>query len=290
MGSARFEFLSTVPEASDGQLEALEQFILRSGRVLVLTGAGCSTESGIPDYRSPGGIWKDHKPIQYQEFIRSLDKRRRYWARSMVGWRSFARAMPNGTHRALAWLEQQGLIDALVTQNVDRLHHAAGSQRVIELHGTNHLVRCLGCHHRLTREDMQVSLERLNAGWTGQAVAVAPDGDAALTTEDFSGFGVPDCPQCGGMLKPDVVFFGENVPRERVALAFDWLQQADALWVVGSSLTVYSGYRFAKAAAEAGKPVAVLNIGPTRADDLASLKLEARCGELVPRLVERLQT
>ena len=289
MNSARFEFLSTVPEASDGQLEALERFILRSGRVLVLTGAGCSTESGIPDYRGPGGLWKDHKPIQYQEFIRSLDKRRRYWARSMVGWRSFARATPNPTHQALAWLEAQGQIDAILTQNVDRLHHAAGSQQVIELHGTNHQVRCLACNLRLTREELQGSLERLNAGWTAQVMAVAPDGDAALMTEDFSGFEVPECAQCGGMLKPDVVFFGENVPPERVAQAFDWLKQADALWVVGSSLTVWSGYRFAKAAAEAGKPLAVLNIGPTRADPLASLKLEARCGELVPRLVERLR-
>lgn len=288
MKAARFEFLSTTPAANDAQLEALERFVLSAGRLLVLTGAGCSTESGIPDYRSPGGLWKDHKPIQYHEFINSMDKRRRYWARSMVGWKSFARATPNATHHALATLEAAGHIEQILTQNVDRLHQAAGSRQVLELHGTNHQVRCLGCGDRMPREQMQALLEQQNGAWSAQAIAVAPDGDAALTTEDFSNFEVPQCPRCGGMLKPDVVFFGENVPPERVATAFDWLQKATALWVVGSSLTVWSGYRFARAAAEAGKPVALLNIGPTRADDLATLKLEARCGELVPRLVNRL--
>lgn len=289
MSGTRFEFLSSVSEASETELETLERFVLRSGRLLVLTGAGCSTESGIPDYRSPNGLWKDHKPMMYQDFIRSEEKRKRYWARAMIGWRSFSRATPNQTHKALAWLEQHRFIDYVLTQNVDRLHQEAGSMQVLELHGTNHQVICLSCGGLISRAHMQSLLEALNQDWTAQAVAVAPDGDAALATDDFSAFAVPGCPSCAGTLKPDVVFFGENVPKTRVETAFQWLSESDALWVIGSSLTVWSGFRFAKAAAEAGKPVALLNIGPNRADALASLKVEARCGEVLPRLVERLQ-
>lgn len=269
-------------------LDALTAFIGASRRLLVLSGAGCSTESGIPDYRSPGGVWTNHKPVYYADFVRSLTARQRYWARSLTGWRPFARATPNPAHHALAALERADRLHYLITQNVDRLHLTAGSTRVLELHGHNDAVVCLGCRARITRAQMQAKLQALNPTWTATATALAPDGDADLTTTLFTGFRVPTCDTCHGILKPAVVFFGESVPADTVQFAMDRVAEADALLVVGSSLTVWSGYRFVRAAAAAAQPIALLNIGPTRADPLATLKLEARAGEALPQILTRL--
>jgi NAD-dependent SIR2 family protein deacetylase len=261
--------------ATDG----LRAFIRRHPRLFVLTGAGCSTESGIPDYRDADGRWKRSPPVQFAPFMREHAVRQRYWARSLIGWRHFGRARPNAAHHALARMEEQGRIDRLVTQNVDGLHTAAGSRDVIDLHGRLDAVRCMSCEARTPRADLQRELESLNPGWCALDARVAPDGDVDLVIDDFSAFRVPDCPRCGGILKPDVVFFGERVPRERVEAAMESARRADAMLVVGSSLMVYSGYRFAEAAAAAGRPIAAVNLGATRADHLISLKVSAPCGE-----------
>ena len=256
---------------------ALAGFLAAHRRLFVLTGAGCSTDSGIPDYRDASGGWKRAQPVTYQAFTGEAATRCRYWARSLIGWRRFGKALPNATHHALARLEQQDRLTLLLTQNVDRLHQAAGSDRVIDLHGRLDQVRCLGCERRLPRHDFQAELMRLNPDWADLDAHDAPDGDADLDGLDFARFHVPACAHCAGMLKPDVVFFGENVPRERVDAGMQALQQADAMLVVGSSLMVYSGYRFAHAAARMGKPIAAVNMGRTRADPLLSLKVEQPC-------------
>jgi NAD-dependent SIR2 family protein deacetylase len=266
--------------------DALGDFIGRHRRLFVLTGAGCSTDSGIPDYRDADGGWKRTQPVTYQAFMGERATRQRYWARSLVGWRRFGRARPNGTHRALARLEQLDKSELLLTQNVDRLHQAAGSAKVIDLHGRLDLVRCMGCERRSERAALQEELVRRNPEWAALDAADAPDGDADLDGLDFSGFVVPPCPHCGGVLKPDVVFFGENVPRERVAAAGAALDQADAVLVVGSSLMVYSGFRFVQAAARAGKPAAAVNLGRTRADPLLTLKVERSCAEALGFLLQ----
>ena len=257
----------------------LEAFVASHRHLFVLTGAGCSTDSGIPDYRDARGEWKRAPPMTYQAFVGDAATRQRYWARSLIGWRRFHHAAPNATHRALVRLEQQGRLTLLLTQNVDRLHQAAGSRAVIDLHGRLDRVRCLGCERRQPRDDFQAELMRRNPAWALRDAADAPDGDADLDEQDFSGFQVPPCPHCGGVLKPDVVFFGENVPRERVDAGMQALAQADAVLVLGSSLMVYSGYRFAHAAARTGKPIAAVNLGRTRADPLLSLKLELPCAQ-----------
>ncbi len=264
---------------------ALERFIARHRQLFVLTGAGCSAPSGIPDYRDAEGQWKRAQPMTYQAFAQSEPARRRYWARSLLGWRRFRAAAPNAAHRALARLEVLGRAERLVTQNVDRLHQAAGSEKVIDLHGRLDRVRCLSCGARSAREDFQETLARLNPGWLALEAADAPDGDADLDGLDFATFAVPACAACGGALKPDVVFFGENVPRERVEEATADLDAADAMLVVGSSLMVYSGYRFAERAAMSGKPIAAVNLGRTRADALIALKVEAPCEEALAFLL-----
>ncbi|WP_449428572.1 NAD-dependent protein deacetylase [Rhodanobacter umsongensis] len=258
---------------------SLPEFVALHPRLFVLTGASCSTDSGIPDYRDASGGWKRPQPVTYQAFVGDAATRQRYWARSLVGWRRFGRAQPNATHHALARLERQGKLALLLTQNVDRLHQAAGSENVVDLHGRLDQVRCLVCERRLARTDFQSELLRLNPAWADLDAADAPDGDADLDGRDFSRFNVPPCPHCAGMLKPDVVFFGENVPRERVDAGMQALHDADAMLVVGSSLMVYSGYRFAHAAARAGKPIAAVNMGHTRADPLLSLKIEQPCAQ-----------
>lgn len=263
---------------------ALGDFIARHRRLFVLTGAGISTGSGIPDYRDADGGWKRVPPITFQAFTGNDLTRRRYWARSLAGWGPFAAARPNAAHHALAMLQRQGRVSRLLTQNVDGLHQRAGSTGVIDLHGRLDQVACLGCGLRLPREGFQRQLLERNPGWDAHLATVAPDGDADLEGVDFAGFDVPDCPACGGMLKPDVVFFGESVPRARVEEATAALHDSDALLVVGSSLMVWSGFRFARMAAEAGIPVAILNRGRTRADDLAMLKLEADCVQVLPGL------
>ncbi len=257
----------------------LAAFVARHPRLFVLTGAGCSTDSGIPDYRDLLGGWKRPQPVTYQAFVGDLATRQRYWARSLVGWRRFGSALPNAAHHALARLESQGKLALLLTQNVDGLHQAAGSRHVVDLHGRLDQVRCLACEHRLARAQFQTGLLTGNPAWATLHAADAPDGDADLEDQDFSNFVIPPCPRCGGMLKPDVVFFGENVPRDRVEAANQALEAADAVLVVGSSLMVFSGYRFINAASKAGKPIAAVNLGHTRADALLTLKVEQPCAE-----------
>lgn len=247
-------------------------------RVFVLTGAGCSTGSGIPDYRDVLGGWKRAPPVNYRDFVEDPAVNARYWARSFIGWPIVSRAEPNAAHRALAEAQSAGRISRLVTQNVDGLHQRAGSSEVIDLHGRIDEVACLHCATRYARAQVQQRLARENPQWAALNAEAAPDGDADLEGSDFSRFRVPVCEACGGMLKPDVVFFGENVPRTRYEQARAALEQSDALLVVGSSLMVYSGFRFACMAHGAGQPIALLNQGRTRADDLASLKIEADCG------------
>lgn len=257
----------------------LEDFISAHRRLFVLTGAGCSTGSGIPDYRDEQGAWKRTPPVTYQAFVGDGITRRRYWARSLVGWPRIAQAQPNAAHRALAALEAQGRCSQLLTQNVDGLHQAAGSRAVIDLHGRLDAVVCLGCGASSSRADVQRRLAEANPAWAGLAAGAAPDGDADLEDRDFATFQVPACDACGGMLKPDVVFFGENVPRARVDAAMAGLAQADGMLVVGSSLMVYSGLRFVHAAVRAQIPVAAVNLGRTRADDLLRFRMAAPCGD-----------
>ena len=268
---------TTLEGSSFADAARLAEFIARHPRLFVLTGAGCSTGSGIPDYRDMDGGWKRRPPVTLQAFVGDAKMRSRYWARSLVGWRRFGRAQPNGTHAALAALEREGRVEVLLTQNVDGLHQSAGSRNVIDLHGRLDTVRCLACEARTPREAMQRALEALNPDWLALDALDAPDGDADLEGLDFASFRVPVCATCGGMLKPDVVFFGENVPRDRVERAGTHLADADAMLVVGSSLMVFSGYRFAREAARLGKPVAAVNLGRTRADDLLTLKIESEC-------------
>lgn len=256
--------------------------------MVALTGAGCSTESGIPDYRGPGTAQRARNPIQYHEFMSSASVRRRYWARSFVGWPRMAEARPNRAHRALAAMEQAGVLRGIITQNVDRLHHSAGSQRVIELHGALAEVRCMDCSHIESRHSLQARLAALNPDWSVHGVEQAPDGDAELAGEMVQRFRVPGCVACSGPLKPHVVFFGENVPRPVVDRAWALLDEAEVLLVVGSSLTVFSGFRFVRRAAERNLPVAILNLGPTRGDALAQLRVDAQAGQLLPRLVDLL--
>src|SRR5688572_28314748 len=265
---------------------ALREFIERHAKLFVLTGAGCSTASGIPDYRDADGEWKRGRPIMLQDFVAHEHARKRYWARGLIGWRLMRSAQPNDAHRALVALESQGRVAQLVTQNVDGLHQAAGSRNVIDLHGRADAVRCLTCERRLPREQVQADLVERNPGFAALDAVEAPDGDAALEGVDFAAFDVPACDACGGLLKPDVVFFGERVPAERVQRAFAALEEADAMLVVGSSLMVYSGYRFAQAAALAGKPLAAVNLGRTRADELLTLKVAQPCGEALAFLLE----
>jgi NAD-dependent SIR2 family protein deacetylase len=256
---------------------SLQDFIQRHRRLFLLTGAGCSTESGIPDYRDAEGSWKRAQPVMFRAFMTEPQTRQRYWARSLIGWRRFGHARPNATHHALARLDKNGRVERLVTQNVDRLHQAAGSTKVIDLHGRLDIVLCMACDARIAREDLQNELLRLNPDWERLDARDAPDGDADLESRDFSTFNVPPCERCGGILKPDVVFFGESVPKDRVDTAMLHVEQADAMLVVGSSLMVYSGYRFVEAAARHGKPIAAVNLGRTRADDLLTLKVEQSC-------------
>ncbi|MFB1481887.1 NAD-dependent protein deacetylase [Corallococcus sp. RDP092CA] len=272
------------PEAGVDALASL----LRGRRVVVLTGAGCSTESGIPDYRGPETRHQVRNPIQHREFLRQPEVRQRYWARSLLGWPRFTSARPNAAHRALAALEQAGVVPGLITQNVDGLHPAAGSERVLELHGALSRVRCLACGAQEPRASLQARLLGLNPDFAHAGVEARPDGDAELPLEAVEGFRVPACTRCGGTLKPDVVFFGDNVAAPLVQDAFALVEEGDALLVVGSSLTVYSGYRFVTRAAERRIPIGILNLGESRGDGLAAVRVEARAGDVLPRLAQAL--
>lgn len=283
------EFVPLKASALDpAALDALQAYVERHPRLFVLTGAGISTDSGIPGYRDENGAWKRSPPITLQEFLGSQAWRRRYWARSLLGWPTVGLAQPNGAHRALARLETAGYVRALVTQNVDGLHQRAGSRDVVELHGSIGHVHCLDCGARYTRASIQPLLEANNPEVAASIAQPAADGDAHLDFDGNLPFAVPACAACGGMLKPSVVFFGENVPRERVAQASAALDEADAVLVVGSSLMVFSGYRFCAWAQQRGKPVAAVNLGRTRADPLLALKVEAPCAAALEALVERL--
>jgi NAD-dependent SIR2 family protein deacetylase len=262
--------------------------LLGDGGVVALTGAGLSTESGIPDYRGPSGSKRRASPMTIQTFTGSLAARQRYWARSHVGWRVVARAAPNAGHRAVTRLESAALVDAVVTQNVDGLHAAAGTRRLVELHGNLDRVVCLDCGDLSSREELDRRLTASNRGWRADASAINPDGDVDLTEAAVETFRVVDCVRCGGVLKPDVVFFGETVPRDRVDRSFELVESAGCLLVLGSSLTVMSGYRFVLRAAKLGVPVAILNDGTTRGDAQATVKVAARLGVVLPELADYL--
>lgn len=274
--------------AREDQVDAIVRFVQRHHRVFVLTGAGCSTDSGIPDYRDSAGNWKHRQPVRLQAFVRSQNTRQRYWARSLLGWQRIAGARPNAAHRALARLESAGYIHQLVTQNVDGLHQHAGSRRVIDLHGRLDTVECLDCGYRQSRSRLQRTLEALNPDFGDYPLVAAPDGDAQLEDAAVARFRIPECPHCGGVLKPAVVFFGESVPRGRVDASYARLAEAEGLLVVGTSLMVYSGYRFCRAATEMNKPVAAVNLGRTRADSELELKVEASCGDVLSQVACRL--
>ncbi|MFB6576312.1 MULTISPECIES: NAD-dependent protein deacetylase [unclassified Streptomyces] len=261
---------------------------LRTGGVLVLSGAGLSTESGIPDYRGEGGSLRRHTPMTYQEFTTSALARRRYWARSHLGWRTFGRARPNAGHRAVAAFGRHGLLSAVITQNVDGLHQAAGSEDVVELHGSLGRVLCLSCGASSTRRELARRLEGANAGFEPVAAQLNPDGDADLTDEQVGDFTVMPCSECGGILKPDVVFFGETVPPRRVERCRALVDAATSLLVLGSSLTVMSGLRFVRQAAQAGKPVLIVNRDPTRGDRHAATRVALPLGTTLAALADGL--
>ncbi|NJC84639.1 NAD-dependent protein deacetylase [Planosporangium mesophilum] len=252
---------------------------------MVLSGAGLSTESGIPDYRGPSGSMRRNTPMTYQTFTGDAAARQRYWARSHLGWRTIARADPNAGHRAVADMQRRGLLAGVVTQNVDGLHQAGGARDVVELHGNLARVTCLICGDRLSREELERRLHEANPEFDARVTAVNPDGDVDLRDSDVEGFRTVDCELCGGMLKPDVVFFGETVPADRVQTCFDLVQSARVLLVLGSSLTVMSGHRFVLRAAKLGIPIAIVNQGPTRGDRYAAVTVDAPLGVALPELI-----
>jgi len=259
------------------------------GDVVVLSGAGLSTESGIPDYRGPSGAARRGTPMTYQAFTRDPVARRRYWARSHLGWRTIGDARPNLGHRAVARLQQLGVLSGIITQNVDGLHQAGGATGVIELHGNLAHVTCLQCGCLIARTEHTRRLDEANPGFAATVRAVNPDGDVELDDAELDGFAVVDCDSCGGMLKPDVVYFGETVPAERVSRSFELVASARTLMVLGSSLTVMSGRRFVLRAAKEGIRVAIVNQGVTRGEPYAGLIVDAPLGEVLPELVRRVE-
>ncbi|XP_066296695.1 NAD-dependent protein lipoamidase sirtuin-4, mitochondrial-like isoform X1 [Branchiostoma lanceolatum] len=290
-------FVPPTDSATSDDIQRLQDFVHASKRLLVITGAGLSTESGLPDYRSvksPPQAGKDRPvigPVMYQDFVKNTHVRRGNWARNYVGWPGFSSHRPNVSHRALVQWERRGKLHWLVTQNVDDLHRKAGSKKMTELHGSAFRAACLSCKHVVPRSELQQVISDMNPHWDAVPFEIRPDADVALTPEQIEGFRAPHCGKCGGPLKPDMVYFGECVPRDTVQLVFDKLEESDSVLVAGSSLhvcksssMVYSAYRFVSAAHKQNKPVAILNIGPTRADKLAGLKINSRCGEVLTKL------
>lgn len=269
--------------------EQLALFIQNNPRLVILTGAGVSTDSGIPAYRDKQGNWQHSAPVQHKEFMHSHYARQRYWARSLIGWPIIQDARPSEAHIALTKLEQLGYIQLLITQNVDRLHQKAGSQQVIDLHGRSDKVRCMECHTFYDRVDIHNRSLLDNPHFQTVTASAKPDGDADLESVHFESFTVPTCERCGGILKPDVVYFGDNVPKERVFNALDTLKKADGLLTVGSSLMVYSGYRFCKRAHEWQKPICALTLGVTRADSILDLKLDSPVSETLTKAIDILK-
>jgi NAD-dependent SIR2 family protein deacetylase len=263
--------------------------LMHSKSLVVLTGAGISTSSGIPDYRDSEGVRRGRQPMMFQEFLNAPEARRRYWARAMLGWPRVRVARPNAAHQALATLQTHGIITGVITQNVDTLHDQAGSHDVVELHGSLHWVVCLDCRQRTERDVIQLSLEAQNPYLAGVDATQAPDGDTLLDESFEARFQVPHCPHCGGeRMKPDVVFFGENVAPPTAAKAMARVEHADGLLVIGSSLMAYSAFRLCRTTVDQGKPIIAINIGKTRADDLLTMKLETPCEQLLPHLTEQL--
>ncbi|MFK8075147.1 MAG: NAD-dependent protein deacetylase [Granulosicoccus sp.] len=274
---------------TDDDDHRLSECLSRFSRLFVLTGAGCSTASGLGDYRDKAGQWKRKQPITGQTFIGDELARKRYWARSFVGWPSFSKAQPSSSHKALQQLEERNLIATLVTQNVDQLHQKAGHKRVVDLHGRLSTVSCIDCGFEQSRDDYQQQLHAANRWLSALTADYAPDGDADLEIDNLSRLVVPPCPACDGLMKPDVVFFGENVGKSTVADCMDNLRSSDVLVVVGSSLMVYSGFRFCRDAQRRNQPIVIVNNGKTRADELALLKIEGDCGQRLQRLSKALQ-
>ena len=290
----RYQLSQCVPVhswLSDSDLTRLEDFIVSSRRLFVLTGAGVSTESGIKDYRSEGvGLYAttSHRPTNYSDFLKSASVRQRYWARNTTAWPVFSKFKPNITHKFLATLEHRGRVHWMVTQNVDSLHHKAGSRRLTELHGTVSSVICLSCHLMVSRDELQEKILTENPHWSAiKPEGLAPDADVFVDESAVHTFKTPHCDNCGGILKPDVVFFGDSVPKRRVVEITDRLEESDACMVVGSTLETYSSFRHVRHCSEVGIPVLILNIGPTRADNLASVKILGRCGQAFQTLLDR---
>ncbi|XP_046556816.1 NAD-dependent protein lipoamidase sirtuin-4, mitochondrial-like [Haliotis rubra] len=285
--AASTNFVPSSQPASEQEIDSLQQFIDRSERLLVLTGAGISTESGIPDYRSEGvGLYatSSNRPVQYIDFLKDAKIRQRYWARNFVGWPRFSCFLPNESHLTLSSWERKRKVSWLVTQNVDALHYKAGSMQLTELHGSAHRVECLSCQKVFPRHEMQEMIIDRNPKWHAESFEMAPDGDVSLSAEQVQGFQVPACDSCGGVLKPEIIFFGDNVARNIVDFVFRKVSESDAVLVIGSSLEVYSGYRFVNKAHSLRKPVAIVNIGRTRADNLAQLKISAKSGDILPKI------
>jgi NAD-dependent SIR2 family protein deacetylase len=270
------------------EIESLVTFLTENDSLVVLSGAGVSTASGIPDYRDRSGEWKHAKPIQFDEFKRNATARKRYWSRSFIGWQRFSQARPNAAHRALAALELSGKVEMLITQNVDGLHGKAGSCNVMDLHGNLSKVRCLDCDTTYGRAQFQMELRAANPYWHADVFRYEPDGDAVLAEESHRNFSVSGCAACGGVIKPDVVMFGESVPKARVQRAFSAIDRAAALLIVGSSLMVFSGFRFARHASARQLPIAIVNQGRTRADDMATLKVSQECGTVLSQALKLL--
>ncbi|MBS3823930.1 MAG: NAD-dependent protein deacetylase [Wenzhouxiangellaceae bacterium] len=289
--AARIPELRTDPDVAvrNGSVAELARFLDNHRSIAVLTGAGCSTGSGIPAYRDESGRWRRRQPIFYQDFINDPVMRRRYWARSYFGWSVMRQARPGRTHTALATLAESGKTAGLITQNVDGLHQRAGHDALIELHGGLERVLCLDCGRGSSRDALQQRLERLNPDWAPEVLGINPDGDAELDVRHdkraYPGFRIAACTGCGGTLKPDVVFFGESVPRQRLAEADRRVEGADAMLIVGTSLVVWSGFRLARLAAERGLPIVAINNGLTRADALLEFKLQGDCGEVLEQAV-----
>ncbi|KAF6217398.1 hypothetical protein GE061_001753 [Apolygus lucorum] len=282
-------FRNCVPRCDpvkESDVVAFAEFLSKSSKLLMVTGAGISTESGLPDYRSEGvGAYARNKkfvPVQYQTFIKDPDFRKKYWLRNYLGWDNLYSLTPNGAHLAVTRLERNDRLIHLVTQNVDSLHIKADTKKVVELHGTSYRVVCLSCSFDIDRLRFQSLLAKHNPSVAINQFPLNPDGDVDIGEEDYKAFRVPDCPDCGGVLKPDIVFFGDNIPKPRVQFVNDLVDECDALAVCGSSLTVQSSYRIVTRAHNLKKPIAIINIGKTRADDLVSFKIDAKCGQVLP--------
>lgn len=276
---------TSTPTAPDADLAS---WLAARHHVVAITGAGVSTASGIPDYRDAEGRWKRQAPVTWQAFTASEAVRHRYWARSYAGWSHVASVRPNAAHEALATLQTRGRVAGIITQNVDRLHQRAGSHPVIDLHGRLDVVVCLSCATRYRRDWLQRRLAALNPGWSDRSDRIAPDGDADIEGVDFDAFRYPDCPRCGGMLKPDVVFYGESVPAARRQRAEALVAAADGVLVAGSSLMVWSSFRLVRAAHARGTSIAAINRGHTRADDLLDVKCDGDVGAVLQQVLAML--